>query len=244
MEERLTKLQNLFKDNSSLLKNETQKSYSYIINENQIIIMTLSSSPAEIKEKYPKDYLLVQEGLRNNNGACTQLMNQYKDRVYFIILGMVGDQMDAEDLMLVTFSKAFRNLEKYTAKTAFNTWLYKIAINSTISFLEKKKLPTESLDDESSNNGNTHLGEKFKGDILSPEQIFIEKERKEFVRAFVQKLEPRHRKFIELHYLEELTYKEIIKKLNISKGNLGPSILRARKKLEELLGDAKIREEI
>ena len=108
--------------------------------DKQVVIDHLSD-----KAKY--DYGLICKALDSHDqGAFAELMERYRDPIFYMLIKMVHDQDDAEDLMIETFGKAFRRLKQYSPKFAFSTWLFKIASNGAIDFIRKKRIKALSLD--------------------------------------------------------------------------------------------------
>ena len=94
----------------------------------------------KLTEKGQRDYKLIRLALDNGDQhAYAELMNNYRDSLYFTMLRMTGDPHDADDLTIEAFGKAFKNLFQYTSEYAFSTWLFKIATNNCIDFMRKKK---------------------------------------------------------------------------------------------------------
>src|SRR6056297_1795964 len=73
------------------------------------------------KAKY--DYKLVKLAVSGDEQAYAELMDRYRDAIYYMLLKMVNNKNDAEDLTIEAFGKAFKNIEQYTPKYAFSTWL-------------------------------------------------------------------------------------------------------------------------
>ena len=93
-----------------------------------------------LTEKAKRDYELVRSAIEQNNQlAFTELLELYRETIYFMLLKMTGNPDDAEDLTIEAFGKAFKNINKYTPDYAFSTWLFKIASNNCIDFMRKKK---------------------------------------------------------------------------------------------------------
>ena len=89
-----------------------------------------------LSEKAQKDYDLVIKATKyDDQQAFSDLMDRYKDSIYFMLLKMVNNKDDAEDLTIEAFGKAFNSLKQYTPNYAFSTWLFKIATNNCIDFL-------------------------------------------------------------------------------------------------------------
>ena len=90
--------------------------------------------------------MLVEQAKQGSEKAFATLMNRYRDSIYFMLLKMVNNPSDAEDLTIEAFGKAFRNLELYTPKFAFSTWLFKIATNNCVDFIRKKQVSPTPFD--------------------------------------------------------------------------------------------------
>jgi RNA polymerase sigma-70 factor (ECF subfamily) len=102
--------------------------------------MEKEKSLPHLSEKAQKDYELVQRATKGKDQqAFSDLMEKYRDPIYYMLLKMVNNNDDAEDLTLEAFGKAFNRINQYTPNFAFSTWLFKIATNNCIDFLRKKK---------------------------------------------------------------------------------------------------------
>src|ERR1035438_9802054 len=100
-----------------------------------------------LSDKAVYDYQLVNKAIKyNDQKAYAELMDRYKDSIYFMLLKMVKNRDDADDLTIEAFGKAFKRLHQYTPEFAFSTWLFKIATNNCIDFIRKKKNNTFSID--------------------------------------------------------------------------------------------------
>ena len=105
-----------------------------------------------LSDKAKYDYGLVLKATQNKNQqAFTELMDRYKDSIYFMLLKMVNNKDDADDLTIEAFGKAFNRLNQYTPNYAFSTWLFKIATNNCIDFIRKKKKNVLSIDNRYEN---------------------------------------------------------------------------------------------
>ena len=102
-----------------------------------------------LSDKAKHDLALVEAAKKGDQSAYAQLMDRYRESIYFMMFKMVRHQDDADDLTIEAFGKAFKNLHQYTPTYAFSTWLFKIASNNCIDFLRKQKGITVPLE-----NGN------------------------------------------------------------------------------------------
>ena len=179
------------------------------------------------------DLALVEQAKKGSEKAFAGLMNRYRDSIYFMLLKMVNNQSDADDLTIEAFGKAFRNLDLYTPKFAFSTWLFKIATNNCIDFIRKKKTSHVSLDH--SNEEHEKATKDIQAPILDPEESLINEQKIHLMRSLVSKLKPRYRKLIELRYFSELSYEEIAEELELPIGTVKAQLFRARELLFNIL---------
>jgi RNA polymerase sigma-70 factor (ECF subfamily) len=192
-----------------------------------------------LSEKALYDYSLVRRALDSaDQKAYAELMERYRDSVYFMLLKMINNKDDADDLTIEAFGKAFHRLHQYTPTFAFSTWLFKIASNNCIDFMRKKKTQTYSLDKPFENDEGGELSIDVKADILDPEEKVIKKEKIQLMRDVVEKLKPRYRNLIEMRYFEELSYEEISDKLELPIGTVKAQLFRAREFLYNFLKES------
>lgn len=196
----------------------------------------------KLTEKAQRDYLLVLEARDNGNQkAYTELMNGYRDALYFMLLKMTNDPYDAEDLTIEAFGKAFKNIGNYTPDYAFSTWLFKIATNNCIDFLRSKKKNTISLDIAFGNNQSDYAAKEVVSETHNPEATCIEKQKSVVMRKMVEKLKPNYRRLVELRYFQELSYEEIAEELNLPLGTVKAQLFRARDTMYKLMKDSQER---
>ncbi len=183
------------------------------------------------------DYNLVRQAVdTGDQKAYAELMQRYKDSVFFMLLKMVNNKDDAEDLTIEAFGKAFKRLAQYTPTYAFSTWLFKIASNNAIDHLRKKKLRNNfSLDNQMKGDDGDSYSFELKADILDPEESVIKKQKIKQLRDVVDKLKPRYKDLIQYRYFEELSYEEISGKMDIPIGTVKAQLFRAREFLYEIL---------
>ncbi len=176
------------------------------------------------------DYALVRKAIeQNDQKAYAELLQRYRESVFFMMLKMCGNKDDAEDLTIEAFGRAFKKLEQYSPDFAFSTWLFKIASNNAIDFLRKKKLKFSiSIDNKIDNSESADHAGNIKSHGLDPEEQFIKKQKIDAIRILVNSLKPKYKEMIELFYFEELSHEEISKKLNLPIGTIKAQLFRAR----------------
>ena len=198
--------------------------------------MENEKSLSHLSEKAQKDYELVLRATNNKDQqAFSDLMDKYKDPIYYMLLKMVNNNDDAEDLTLEAFGKAFNRLNQYTPNFAFSTWLFKIATNNCIDFLRKKKKNVMSIDNRVSNNDGEEYMFEIKSDGMTPEQIAMNEQKIQLMRQYVKKLKPRYEILVEMRYFKEMSYEEISIELNLPLGTVKAQLFRAREFLYNIM---------
>ena len=198
--------------------------------------MKKEKSLSHLSEKAQKDYELVQRATKGKDQqAFSDLMEKYKDPIYYMLLKMVNNNDDAEDLTLEAFGKAFNRLNQYTPNFAFSTWLFKIATNNRIDFLRKKKKNVMSIDNRVSNNDGDEYMFEIKSDGMTPEEITVNEQKIQLIRKYVKKLKPRYQILVEMRYFKELSYEEISIELNLPLGTVKAQLFRAREFLYNIM---------
>ena len=198
--------------------------------------MKKEKSLSHLSEKAQKDYELVQRATKGKDQqAFSDLMEKYKDLIYYMLLKMVNNNDDAEDLTLEAFGKAFNRLNQYTPNFAFSTWLFKIATNNCIDFLRKKKKNVMSIDNRVSNNDGDEYMFEIKSDGMTPEEITVNEQKIQLIRKYVKKLKPRYQILVEMRYFKELSYEEISIELNLPLGTVKAQLFRAREFLYNIM---------
>ena len=190
--------------------------------DKQVVIDHLSD-----KAKY--DYGLIRKALdKHDQAAFAELMERYREPIYYMLLKMVHDGDDAEDLMIETFGKAFRRLKQYSPQFAFSTWLFKIASNGAIDFIRKKRIKALSLDKGFTDAEGDTMEIQVADDGLDPGQTLEKQQRVNRMREVVAQLKPRYRRLVELRYFEEYSYDEIAQELKLPLGTVKAQLFRAR----------------
>jgi len=187
----------------------------------------------DLSDKAKSDLLLVKEARKGNEKAFASLMNRYRDSIFFMLLKMVNNASDAEDLTIEAFGKAFRNLDLYTPKFAFSTWLFKIATNNCVDFIRKKQVSPIQYDNFQDNLDNVTVN--IQSDLPDPEESLINHQKIAALNDIVNQLKPRYKALIELRYYKEYSYEEISSELNLPIGTVKAQLFRAKTLLYNIL---------
>lgn len=187
----------------------------------------------DLSDKARGDLVLVKQAKQGDEKAFAALMYRYRDSIYFMLLKMVNNPSDAEDLTIEAFGKAFRNLESYTPKYAFSTWLFKIATNNCVDFIRKKQLSPSPLDNLQENLDNATIN--IKSDLPDPEETLINRQKISALKEIISQLKPRYKSLIELRYYQEYSYEEISAELKLPIGTVKAQLYRAKTLLYQIL---------
>lgn len=168
------------------------------------------------------DEIYIQQVLQGNINSYRYLVEKYKNMVFTIARGITKEDLVAEEVAQDTFLKAFQNLERFSKKAKFSTWLYKIAVNEALRKIRKKRLKFENLD------AMKISDEQLKMEPDAIEQMHNEEQR-ELISNIMNKLNPSESLVLRLYYLEELSIEEIKKITGFSLSNTKVLLYRARK---------------
>ena len=192
-----------------------------------------------LSDKAKQDLVLVEEAKKGKQAAYAELMDRYRDSIYFTMLKMVKNTDDADDLTIEAFGKAFNRLEQYSPSFAFSTWLFKIASNNSIDFIRKKRIQVTSMDSGLTNSEGDSMQIDVRSSGLNPEETVIHGQRIDHMRLLVSKLKPKYRELVEKRYFEEMSYEEIAEEMNLPLGTVKAQLFRARDFLASMIEKTK-----
>ena len=163
---------------------------------------------------------------RGDREALCTLFEEYKDRVYSIaIYSLSGDEMAAADVTQQVFLKLMTRIGQFRGDSEFATWLYRLVVNTCHDEHRKQKRFVSLAD--------SFVQTRTGGE--SPRARYARKELAARVQSAVAELKPKLRWPILLKYVEGLSYEEIAKVLNCSKGTVASRLNRAHKALAKQL---------
>ena len=191
---------------------------------------------SHLTPKAQRDYKLVQKAISTGDRkAYAELLNNYRDSLYFLLLKMTNNPTDAEDLTIEAFGKAFRNLDQYSPEYGFSTWLFKIATNNCIDFMRKSRRMTFATGIDTEGNEIENPAVHLASPNPDPEEKVIEKQKIRLMREIVERLKPHYRMLVEMRYFKEFSYEEIATELNLPLGTVKAQLFRARELLYNIL---------
>ena len=179
--------------------------------------------------------LLIDHLREGDETALAPLVEKYKRMVHRLAMQITKNHEDANDVMQETFIKVYQSIHTFRHEAAFETWVYRIAVNEALNFVKRRERRRESplaTTEES----NFHPDVRQKYEMANDPQIQAEQaELRHWVTKAVNSLSPKHRIVVILHELEGLTHAEIASILNCSEGTVRSRLHYARKQLRSLL---------
>ncbi|MCH2216281.1 MAG: sigma-70 family RNA polymerase sigma factor [Flavobacteriales bacterium] len=196
---------------------------------------------SKLSPKAQHDYKLVRRAVDDHDQtAYAELMERYRESIYYMLLKMVNNPDDADDLTIEAFGKAFSRLKQYQPNYAFSTWMFKIASNNCIDFIRKeRKKRTMSIDTGMRNEDGENVSYDIESDVRDPEEEMVRDQRMEAMRLVVEKLKPRYKQLVILRYFKEYSYDEISQELDLPLGTVKAQLFRARDFLSTLMKNTK-----
>jgi len=181
-----------------------------------------------LTEEGAGDAGLVRRSQGGDREAFGLLVVRYQDRIYNTALRLLSDPDDAAEVAQEAFLRAFENIRGFKGKSAFSTWLYRIAINCALSRRRKRQVAKEVvLKDFAGAAGNPHSD--------APSFSLEEAERNRLVEDALVSLPANLRSVVVLRDLEGLNYVAIARVLKVNQGTVKSRLHRARNLLRENL---------
>jgi RNA polymerase sigma-70 factor (ECF subfamily) len=188
------------------------------------------------------DAALVDQCRGGDLSAFASLLAKYQDRVYNAILRMCGRSGDAEELAQETFLRALQSIGQFRGDSGFYTWLFRIAVNVTISHRRKtakvRFQPLAGPDDDYEANGRAVApdGSPSQRDP-DPETAAMSAETGTRIAAALERLDEEFRIVVVLRDIEDMDYSQIADVLQTPVGTVKSRLHRARLLLREMLSD-------
>ena len=178
-----------------------------------------------------EDTKLIAESLKGHAEAFAMLVRKYQDRLFNMLYRLVGHADDARDLVQDSFVQAYRSLDRFHGDAAFYTWLYRIAVNTAISYKRRRRV-TVPFDPGRDANGFDPADESVQSE---PSDRMEQEERDRQVRDAIGTLPPEYRAVLGLKEIDGQKYEAIAQILNCPIGTVRSRLHRARLELRERL---------
>ena len=180
------------------------------------------------------DKQLVARVQNGDRDAYDLLVIKYQNRVVKIVNGYVKDSAECFDVAQEVFIKAYKAIGKFRGDSAFYTWLYRIAINTSKNFVTSQRRKYEVLDADIGEEGSQDMSQKSI-DNASPESLMLKDEIQDVIVKTIRNLPDELRTAITLRELEGMSYDEIADVMGCPIGTVRSRLFRAREAIDEKL---------
>lgn len=173
------------------------------------------------------DTAIISQIKEGKSKGYTMLVKRHKSRLYFFVYGMVRNSMDAEDLTMIAFEKAFEKLNKWSDTCMFSTWLFTIARNTVIDFIRSNESRLTGGEDVSK-----YVA--LHDESWTPEEQLTQNENVRIIEGCIEKLSEKRKELITLH-IEGNKDEQIADILHITYPAVRSKLNRTRNQLKSLL---------
>ncbi|HLA58169.1 MAG TPA: RNA polymerase sigma factor [Puia sp.] len=173
------------------------------------------------------DEEIISRILKGEQSAFTILVEKYQNYVFTLVLRFTENREDAEEIAQDVFVKAYRSLADFRGDSKFSTWLFTITRTTCLSFLRKKKLDTQSLDNERTGLQVENRESGFNANLVE------QKSRHTMLSRAISMLSVDDAQVLNLFYKAEQTLEEIGKIMRLDPNTVKVKLHRARQRLKE-----------
>ncbi len=173
------------------------------------------------------DEEIINRTLKGDQPAFAQLVERYKNYVFTLILRFIDNREDAEEIAQDVFVKAYRSLADFRGDSKFSTWLFTISRTTCLSFLRKKKLDIQSLDNEKTGLQLENRESAFHANLVE------QKSRHAMLNQAISMLSPDDAQVLNLFYKGDQTLEEIGKIMRLDSNTVKVKLHRARQRLKD-----------
>lgn len=216
------------------------------------VTVDLNSLPGRFKDSDVKDLMAVNKIRSGKEVGFDYLYNKYGEYIRYYCFMKLRDRKLSEDMANEILVKVYQNLDKYEVKYTLSSWIYRITRNYIVDHIRKQKknltdmnrsisiqgFSSSSIDEGDEVNGVVSC-EVLASDVSDPESSFtsseLRKTRVDILKKYLSKIDEQDRMILLMYYYEDMSYDEISSKLNIGLSKMKVRMLRAKKKLKEMM---------
>jgi len=197
----------------------------------KVIGKTLTATP-ERRQEADADWEVVKKVQAGDVAAFDRLIVKYRERIYSVVYNLCANREDAADLAQCTFIKAFQSINRFQGQSSFFTWVYRIAVNATLTHLRKNRLRTFfSFERITEEDRTSEVIEALTDKTGADREAFV-KELQEKLNEALQKLSINHRMVVTLFEIEGLGHSEIAEIMGCSVGTVRSRLHYAKQLLQ------------
>lgn len=175
----------------------------------------------------PDEEKVIDAVINGDANSFSLIVDAYKNMVFTLCIQLMKDNMLAEEIAQDVFLKAYRNLHAFKRESKFSTWLYKIAYNTCLSALRKKKIEFGELNESIHGNDSNNAFDEL-----------VKEDRNSMIKDLLLNLKEDDRVIIQLFFLEEQSIKEIAHITGMTDSNIKVKLHRSKAKLKGLIEES------
>lgn len=179
--------------------------------------------------------ILIEKAKSGDAKAFEALIINYEKLVYNVIYRMMGNPEDTYDLSQETFIKVYTKLNQFDGTSQFSTWLYRIATNTCLDELRRRKGKETFSIDQAIESEDSYIHPEQEDKNENVEREIIEKEKAHIIQMALNEVNEKNRAVLILRDIQQLSYDEIAQSLDISLGTVKSRISRGREQVKKIL---------
>jgi RNA polymerase sigma-70 factor (ECF subfamily) len=183
----------------------------------------------------------VERARAGDSDAFRLLVEQHGRSIFRLAFRMTGNEQDAEDVVQETFLRAYKQLDRYEARSSFSTWLFRIASNYSLDLIRMRKRHEDKR--ERGTDEERDILQNIAMDTPGPDRVVYGGQIRDRVNAALDELSPQERTAFVLRHFEGLSIEEIGVSLgtgaNATKHSIFRAVQKLRKNLEPVVGHAR-----
>lgn len=156
--------------------------------------------------------------------AFSELLNVYQERLYWHIRKIVGTHENADDVLQNTFIRIYKSISKFQEKSSLHTWMYRIAYNESIRFLDKNKKKTHQ---------NIEMVAETTLQVLFEDEYFDGDEIQKKLNTIINGFKEKQKRVFQMKYFDDLSFRQISEILDVSESTLKSTYYAAVKIIEQ-----------
>ena len=201
------------------------------MNLSKVFNRSIITTP-ERQQEADADLLIVRQVQGGDMAAFDKLMLKYRERVYGVVYNLTSNREDAADLTQDAFIKAFQAINRFHGQASFFTWLYKIAVYTTLTHLRRNRLRNFfSLEKLHEEDAGAKILEQVADKTTADRDTYLH-ELQEKLNEAMQKLSIKHRTVISLFEIDGLSHTEIAEIMDCSEGTVRSRLHYAKQFLQ------------